>query len=108
VTVENEKAYKTTVHKALESAFLRETFVHRAGHCEFTPAETIAAFQTLSVRLATGRWKNLTATDLNNEAAALGPAFNVLLINGQLVSVPPAFETFAPLQFLRVFDAFTH
>jgi hypothetical protein len=108
VTVENEKAYKTTVHKALESAFLRETFVHRAGHCEFTPAETIAAFQTLSVRLATGKWKNLTATDLNNEATGLGPAFNVLLINGQLVSVPPAFVTFAPLQFLRVFDAFTH
>src|SRR5262249_39731627 len=37
VPVEDEKAYSMTVHKALDSAFLHETFVHRAGHCEFTP-----------------------------------------------------------------------
>ena len=31
---------------------LRETFMHRAGHCEFTPAETITALQKLDLRLA--------------------------------------------------------
>jgi hypothetical protein len=98
VPVENEKAYKRVVHEANDSLFLRETFVHRAGHCSFTPAETITALQTLNVRLTTGRWKNLLASDLNTEAAALGSQYNV---------VPPAFVTFTPLQFLRLFDAFT-
>ncbi len=98
VPVENEKAYKRVVHEANDSLFLRETFVHRAGHCSFTPAETITALQTLNLRLTKGKWTNLLASDLNNEAAALGSQYNV---------VPPAFVPFTPLQFLRVFDAFT-
>jgi pimeloyl-ACP methyl ester carboxylesterase len=108
VTVENERAYKRVVHEANNSTLLRETFVHRAGHCEFTPAETITAFETLNLRLTTGTWKHLMFSDLNNEAAALGPQFNVLFINGKVVPVAPAFLQFSPLQFLRVFDAFTH
>ena len=107
VTVENEKAYKVTVHKALESPLLRETFVHRAGHCEFTPAETITAFQRLSTRLTTGTWKDLIPNDMNTAAASLGPQYNVLFVNGGLVSVQPAFLTFQPLMFLRPFDAFS-
>jgi pimeloyl-ACP methyl ester carboxylesterase len=98
VPVENEKAYKRVVHEANDSLFLRETFVHRAGHCSFAPAETITALQTLNLRLTKGKWTNLLASALNNEAAALGSQYNV---------VPPAFVTFTPLQFLRVFDAFT-
>ncbi len=98
VPVENEKAYKTVVHEANDSLFLRETFVHRAGHCSFTPAETITAFETLNLRLTTGSWKNLLPSILNSEAAALGSQYNV---------VPPAFVPFTPLQFLRLFDAFT-
>jgi hypothetical protein len=86
---------------------LRQTFVHRAGHCEFTPAETITALQTLELRLATGKWKDLTVSDLNGEAAALGPVFNVIGVNGSLVPAPPAYLKFEPRQFLRIFDAFT-
>jgi dienelactone hydrolase len=108
VPVEDENAYKKTVHEANDSLFLRETFVHRAGHCEFTPAETISAFQTLTGRLLTGKWKGLTPSNLNDQAAALGPQFNVLVLNGQLVSVPPEFLKFQPLMFLRPFDAFSH
>jgi pimeloyl-ACP methyl ester carboxylesterase len=107
VPVEDERAYSTAVHKANDSALLRETFVHRAGHCEFTPAETITAVQTLGLRLATGKWKDLTVADLNAEAAALGPEFNVIEVNGNLVETPPAFLKFEPRQFLRLFDAFT-
>ena len=107
VPVEDERAYKKVVHEANDSTQLRQTFVHRAGHCEFTPAETIAALQTLEFRLATGRWRDLTISDLNSEAAALGPEFNVIDANGSLVPAPPAFLKFEPRQFLRLFDAFT-
>jgi len=107
VPVEDERAYKRVVSEANYSNLLRETFIHRAGHCEFTPAETITALQTLGLRLATGRWRDLTVADLNGEAAALGPEFNVIDVNGSLVPTPPAYLKFEPRQFLRIFDAFT-
>ncbi len=107
VSVQNEKAYSTVVGKAKDTAMLKETFVHRAGHCEFTPAETITAMQTLQLRLASGKWKDLTAADLNQEATALGSEFNVLDINNKIVATPPAFLTYKPAQFLRIYDTFT-
>ena len=107
VSVQDEQAYSQVVGEAKDKALLKETFVHRAGHCEFTPAETITAFQTLELRLTSGKWKDLTPTDLNNEAAALGSTFNVIEVNGQLVATPPAFETYKPSKFLRIYDAFT-
>jgi len=97
VVVQNESAYKQVVDEAGNEEFLRRTFVHRAGHCTFTPAETIAAVQTLINRLDTGRWHDVNASDLNNAAAALGPAFNV--------PVPSAFIEFHPSRYLRPFDA---
>ena len=108
VPVEDERAYKTVVREATDITLLRQTFVHRAGHCEFSPAETITALQTLEVRLAKVKWKDLTPTDLNNEATALGPAFNVIDDNGSIVAADPAFFSYQPLQFLRIYDAFTH
>jgi pimeloyl-ACP methyl ester carboxylesterase len=107
VPVENESAYLRVADEAHDSAMLRRTFVHRAGHCAFTPAETITALQTLDLRLTTGEWKDLTAPDLNNEAALLGSGYNVYIDGGSLVPMPPAFLKFEPLPFLRVFDAFT-
>jgi pimeloyl-ACP methyl ester carboxylesterase len=107
VAVEEERAYRTVVKEADDSALLRQTFVHRAGHCEFSPAETVVAMQTLQLRMAKGKWKDLTETDLNNEAAALGSEFNVINDNGTVVPAAPAFDLFHPLQFLRIYDAFT-
>jgi hypothetical protein len=107
VPVENESAYLRVADEAHDSAMLRRTFVHRAGHCAFTPAETITALQTLDLRLTTGEWKDLTAPDLNHEAALLGSGYNVYIDGGSLVPMPPAFLRFEPLPFLRVFDAFT-
>jgi hypothetical protein len=76
---------------------LLEIFVHRAGHCAFTPAETLTAFQTLIHRLDTGIWDGFTNTDLlNQEAAALGSTLN---------TAPPAFLNFEPTTFLRPFDS---
>ncbi|MGD0213361.1 MAG: hypothetical protein ABSB87_09015 [Terriglobales bacterium] len=107
VPVEEENAYAKVVGEAGDSAELKQTFVHRAGHCEFTPAETITALQTLELRLSSGKWKDLTSKDLNKEATALGPTYNVLDINGQVVATSPEFLTFKPAEFLRVYDAFS-
>jgi pimeloyl-ACP methyl ester carboxylesterase len=107
VPVENERAYRRVVVEAHDGPMLRQTFVHRAGHCEFTPAETITALQTLDLRLTTGKWRDLTAPDLNNDAALLGSGLNVLEVGGSLLPTPPAFLKFEPLPFLRIFDAFT-
>ncbi|HKN69823.1 MAG TPA: prolyl oligopeptidase family serine peptidase [Terriglobales bacterium] len=107
VPVENESAYRRVVDEAYDSAMLRQTFVHRAGHCAFTPAETITALQTLDLRLTTGEWKDLTVPDLNNDADLLGSGYNVYISGSSLVPTPPAFLKFAPLPFLRIYDAFT-
>jgi dienelactone hydrolase len=96
VSNQNESAYRDTVEEAGNEKFLREIFVHRAGHCSFTPAETIAALENLISRMDTGKWPGLDADALNAQAATLGP-LNV---------APPAFFEFRPAPFLRPFDAF--
>jgi pimeloyl-ACP methyl ester carboxylesterase len=107
VPVEDESAYRRVVDEAHDSSMLRQTYIHRAGHCAFTPAETITALQTLDLRLTTGKWKDLTVPDLNNEAEFLGSGYNVYINGSSLVPTPPAFLTFDPLPFLRIYDAFT-
>jgi pimeloyl-ACP methyl ester carboxylesterase len=107
VSVQDEQAYSSTVTKAKDKAELKEVFVHRAGHCEFSPAETIAALQTLLLRLTKGKWMDYTPADLNNEANALGSTYNVIEVNGKAVAAAPAFETYKPAKFLRPYDAFT-
>ena len=96
VSNQNENAYRDVVNEAGNRRLLRETFVHRAGHCTFTPAETITALSNLIQRLDTGHWPNLDADVLNAEAAVLGP-LNV---------APPSFFGFEPAPFLRPFDIF--
>ncbi|MGH9641294.1 MAG: hypothetical protein ACRD3Q_02595, partial [Terriglobales bacterium] len=107
VAVQEEQAYSSVVTKAKDKAFLKEIFVHRAGHCEFSPAEMITALQTLELRPTGGKWKGLSPATLNNEATALGPEFNVIDVNGQIVAASPAFETYKPAKFLRPYDAFS-
>jgi len=108
VVVEDETAYKDVVDAAGNDQFLRQLFVHRAGHCEFTPAETVVAFEALISRLDTGDWPNLGSKGLNSAATALGSEFNVLLVNGQEVPVSPAYFKFDPAVFLRPYDARNH
>jgi dienelactone hydrolase len=96
VSNQNEDAYRHAVEQAGNERLLRQVFVHRAGHCTFTPAETIAALSNLLTRLDTGLWPNLQPDALNAEAATLGP-LNV---------APPSFFLFHPAQFERPFDAF--
>jgi pimeloyl-ACP methyl ester carboxylesterase len=107
VSPENERAYKTTIQEAGNGSLLRQAFVHRGGHCSFTPAETIAAFQTLNTRMLTGKWKSFSPAALNNAAFLLGPNYNVMYVNGNPVYTAPEFEQFLPLKFLRPFDGFS-
>lgn len=96
VVNEDEQAYKSVVQWRGDAPLLREVFVHRAGHCTFTPAETVTAFQTLVHRINTGKWDNSTApATMNQEALTLGSTLNV---------APPAFIPFTPSVFLRPFD----
>ncbi len=105
VVVEDETAYKDVVDREHNDALLRQVLVHRAGHCEFTPAETVVAFGALISRLDTGTWPVLGSSTLNKAAKALGSKFNVLSVNGKEVHVAPAYFKFQPAIFLRPFDA---
>lgn len=105
IVVENESAYRKVVREEGHGEFLRRAFVSRAGHCAFTPAETIAAVQVLLARLETGKWPEVDPTNLNAAAVALGPAFNIFSNPpGMIVPVPPAFVDFKPDPYLRPFD----
>jgi pimeloyl-ACP methyl ester carboxylesterase len=108
VVVEDENAYKGVVDDGDNDMFLRQVFVHRAGHCEFTPAETVVAFGVLVSRLDSGKWPELGSGALNKAARGLGPKFNVLLVSGQKHHVAPAYFKFQPAVFLRPFDAGKH
>jgi pimeloyl-ACP methyl ester carboxylesterase len=87
-----EQAYGSVVRSAGNGALLRQVYVHRAGHCTFTPAETIGAFKTLERRLNTGQWGSTSAAAMNAGAAGLGVG-------------PSAFVEFKPTKFLRPFFA---
>jgi len=97
VVNQDEQAYASVVNSEGDSSLLHQVFVHRAGHCTFTPAETVTAFHTLIQRLDTGTWGDSTDPGLmNKEALALGSKLN---------TVPPAFIGFDPTVFLRPFFA---
>jgi pimeloyl-ACP methyl ester carboxylesterase len=102
VPVESENAYAAAVEAAGSGDQLRRGFVHRAGHCFFTPAETIAAIQFLVARLDSGRWptaQDSVASALNSLAQALGADLNRLPIGS--AAAPPAFVVYAPGAFPR-------
>jgi pimeloyl-ACP methyl ester carboxylesterase len=104
VVPENEQAYSAAVAKAGDSELLRQVFVSRAGHCAFTPAETITAARVLLNRLSSGHWAGLTPALMNARATSLGPAYNVFPSGGTLVPTPPGFLQFTPPPYLRPFN----
>jgi len=89
---QNEQAYASIVDRP---DLLRQTFVQRAGHCTFTPAETIAAFNALASRIKTGRWSGIDPQALNQAATALGLASS---------TAPAAYVPFTPTRFPRPFS----
>ena len=109
VVNQDEQAYRSVAQDARDSQLLQQVFVNRAGHCAFTPAETIAAFQTLISRVNTGSWASTTSPkDLNSDAAALGSTYNVFMLGTTAVATSPQFLHFTPTKFLRPYDLGKH
>jgi hypothetical protein len=77
VPVQKENYYAHLVSQAGDRALLRQDFVERQNHCNFTPPELIAGVHAVQQRLQTGSWGSVAqpgeleagATSLN-----LGPA----------------------------------
>ena len=106
VVPENEQAYRSAVKRARKASLLRQVFVNRAGHCAFTPAETVTAVQTLENRLSTGQWNVPSPAGMNKAAAALGPSLNIFSSGGKIVPTAPAFISYSPAKYLRPFNLF--
>ncbi|WP_433477663.1 hypothetical protein ACQPZP_11775 [Spirillospora sp. CA-142024] len=71
VPVEHENEYARAVRAAGRTRLLRQAYVHRIGHCNFTASEYVASLQTLEQRVKTGHWPNTTAKALNEKAGSL-------------------------------------
>src|SRR5690349_4240605 len=104
VVPENEQAYSSAVRRAHQTSLLRQVYVHRAGHCAFTPAETVTAVQTLENRLSTGQWNVPSPAGMNSAAAALGPSLNIFATGGKVTATAPAFISYRPAKYLRPFN----
>ncbi len=102
VVVQNEAAYADVVRAAGKQDLLRQLFVHRAGHCAFSSAETIVLIQQMIKRLDTGQWDDaaLQPAPLNAAALALGDTYQTV---GGFFITPPAFTTFTPGPYPRSF-----
>jgi pimeloyl-ACP methyl ester carboxylesterase len=102
VVVQNETAYADAVKAAGKQDLLRQVFVHRAGHCAFSYAETIAVIQQMIRRLDTGQWDDgaLQPAAMTAAAQALGDSYNEV---GGFFKSPPAFENFTPGPYPRPF-----
>jgi dienelactone hydrolase len=88
VPVQQESAYRNAVERAGRSDLLRQAYVARPGHCNFTPAELVAAVRALDHRVGTGRWDGMTTAAALQRAALrlnLGDAAYVRFQPGQLL-----------------------
>jgi hypothetical protein len=62
--------------------------------------------QVLLGRLGTGRWnpRALNPASLNDQAAALGPAYNIFAVGSTVAPAGPDFVRYRPAPYLRPFD----
>ena len=90
----NEAAYAQVVHASGRSEMLRQVFVHRAGHCAFTPAETVSALQVLLNRIDSGTWDDAALMPAALNASAQSQSQDMNQIFG--FSFTPAFTAYTP------------
>ncbi|MEQ1731546.1 MAG: hypothetical protein ABL982_24505, partial [Vicinamibacterales bacterium] len=71
-----DSAYADIVGRAGRGELLRSGYVRSAGHCAFSDAERVAAYQAFLERLDSGRWPDTSPAALNQRATMtnLGPA----------------------------------
>jgi hypothetical protein len=70
VPVQQENYYRRTVAFAGRSDLLRQAFVQRQLHCNFTPSELVAGVKAVQQRVETGYWGDLATPSALNAAAA--------------------------------------
>lgn len=112
VPVDHMRLYGDVVCAAGQEHLLHQLYIARAGHCFFTTAETLVAFEGLLARIEGGAWPDLAPATLNAAARALGPEHNALPPTMGSVSLDrtgepaePAFVAFTPPVFARPYDA---
>ncbi len=71
VPVQQENWYRKTVREAGSKDLLRQAYVSRQEHCNFTPAELVAGVQALQHRVQTGSWDSV-ALPSSLQTAATG------------------------------------
>ncbi len=75
VPVEQENAFARRVARSGDGGLLRQAYVSRQSHCNFTTAEVVAGLEAVDSRVSTGRWgASATAGALQTAAEAMGPA----------------------------------
>jgi hypothetical protein len=73
VPVEQENAYAARIRASGSGPLLRQAYVARQGHCNFTTAEIVAGLHALEQRLVSGSWGGATTpAALERRALALG------------------------------------
>jgi pimeloyl-ACP methyl ester carboxylesterase len=104
--VELEAEYANKVGAAGKLEYLRQLFVDRAGHCNFTTAEIAVGLQALMARVDSGKWgvaDNIAA--LNSRSAGYGARYWVP-VRTTVVGAPaphsyPSFVAFQSIGLLR-------
>jgi hypothetical protein len=72
IPVQQQDFYRRTVIAAGSGSLLRQAYTHRQGHCNFTPAEIIAALHALEHRINSGGWGKVAgAASLQAAATAM-------------------------------------
>jgi hypothetical protein len=73
VPVQQERYYARLVSRANDRELLRQAFVGRQNHCNFTPAEVVAGVLAIQHRVQTGEWDSVAQPSvLEASAAGLG------------------------------------
>jgi hypothetical protein len=73
VPVQQESVYVRAVRRAGADRLLRQAYVARQGHCNFTPAELVAGVLAIQHRVQSGRWGGVATTrNLQATATSLG------------------------------------
>nr|WP_225859584.1 prolyl oligopeptidase family serine peptidase [Streptomyces albicerus] len=92
VPVQTESAYLRAATAGGSRHLLRQAYVDNAGHCSFSPAEHLAALDTVEHRIDTGRWGDTRPDTLNSRAQQADP------------TSPARYADYRPTPYLRPYD----
>ncbi|WP_405577586.1 alpha/beta hydrolase family protein [Streptomyces sp. NBC_01092] len=92
IPVQAESALKRAVTAAGSASQLRQAYTDNAGHCTFSPAEQVAALDTLEDRLDTGTWVGTDPAALNARATKADP------------TTPARYVPYRPTAYPRPYD----